>query len=70
MEKKYCSDFLDAGESCHHGDKCNFVHAIFPGGFTDKDKPIMVKFIENESGLSSNPNARVPSKNVSATAHK
>ena len=38
LDKRYCSDFLDAGETCRHGDKCRFVHAVYPGGFTDKDK--------------------------------
>ena len=70
MEKKYCSDFLDAGEHCRHGDKCNFVHAVFPGGFTDKDKSLMENFIENESGLSLNQYARVANKHVSATTPK
>ena len=70
MDKKYCSDFLDAGEHCRHGDKCNFVHAVFLGGFTDKDKSLMEKFIENESGLSLNQYARVANKHVSATTPK
>ena len=61
LENKYCSDFLDAGETCRRGDKCRFVHAVYPGGFTDKDKLIVDEFIKNEPGLSFNPNC----KNVS-----
>ena len=41
LEKKYCSNFLDAGETCRHGDNCNFVHAVYPGGFTANDKPLV-----------------------------
>jgi len=41
LEKKYCSNFLDAGETCRHGDNCNFVHAVYPGGFTANDKQIV-----------------------------
>ena len=43
MEKKHCSDFLDAGESYGDGDKCNFIHTVFPGGFINKDKLVMEK---------------------------
>ena len=70
MEEKYCSDFLDAREYCRLGDKCNLVHAVFPGGFTDNDKSFMSKFIENEPGLSLDQNARVADKHVSATTPK
>ena len=52
LEKKYCSDFLDANESCKHGDKCNFVHAVFPSGFSEKDREIFTKYINETEGLS------------------
>ena len=65
LDQRYCSDFLDAGEACRHGDKCRFVHAVYPGGFTEKDKPIVDDFIKNEPGLSFNPNCKVANKNVS-----
>ena len=65
MEQKYCSDFLDAGETCRHGDKCHFVHAVYPGGFTENDKPLMATFVKDEKGLSFNPNCKVANKNVS-----
>ena len=41
LEKNYCSVFLDVGEVCKHGDKCHFVHAVFPNSFTDSDKITM-----------------------------
>ena len=52
LEKKYCSNFLDVGESCPHGDKCHFVHAMFPKDFTENDKLTMQKHINNSQGLS------------------
>ena len=51
MEKKYCSDYLDTDKQCKHGENCNFVHAIFPQGFSDKDKEIMTKFVNETNGL-------------------
>ena len=65
LDQRYCSDFLDAGENCRHGEKCRFVHAVYPGGFTTKDKPIIDNFIKNEPGLSFNPQCKVTTKNVS-----
>ena len=45
LDKKYCSDFLDVGETCCKGGKWNFVHTVFAEGFTDNDKHLMEKFI-------------------------
>ena len=65
LHQIYCSDFLDAGEACRHWDKCRFVHAVYRGGFIEKDKSIVDDFIKNEPGLSFNPNCKVANKNVS-----
>ena len=51
LEKKYCADFLDINEVCKHGENCNFVHAIFPSGFSDKDKEIMTKHVNETECL-------------------
>ena len=61
LEHKYCSDFLDAGENCRHGEKCHFEHVVYPGGFSEKDKLKIDEFIKKEPGLSFNP----ANKNVS-----
>ena len=52
LEKKYCADFLDTSRYCSHGDNCTFVHAPFPQGFSDNDKQIFTKFINETEGLS------------------
>ena len=52
LEKKYCSDFLDDGATCRHAEKCIFVHAIFPSGFSKNDVPIMEEHIKNTPGIS------------------
>ena len=52
VEKKYCSDFMDTGKSCQHGDSCNFVHAVFPNGFSDNDKTLITKHVNETEGLS------------------
>ena len=52
VEKKYCSDFMDTGKSCQHGDSCNFVHAVFPNGFSDNDKTLITKYVNETEGLS------------------
>ena len=52
MEKKYCSDFLDTDKQCKHGENCTFVHAVYPQGFSDKDKEILTKFVNETNGLS------------------
>ena len=41
LERRYCSDYLDAGETCRHVDKCHFVNAVYPGEFTEHDKHIV-----------------------------
>ena len=45
MEKRYCSNYLDAGRFCRYGRDCHFVHAVYPTGFTPHDKIIMEKYI-------------------------
>ena len=52
LEKKYCSAFLDVGETCNRGENCHFIHAIYPHGFTENDKVIMKKHLDNTEGLS------------------
>ena len=52
LGKKYCSDFLDTGKFCQHGENCYFVHAIFPTGFSDTDREIMTKYVNKTEGLS------------------
>ena len=52
LEKRYCAEFLDANEFCPHGDKCSFSHAPFPGGFSVKDKELMIKHVRDTDGLS------------------
>ena len=52
LEKKYCSDFLDDGATCRHAEKCIFIHAIFPSGFSKNDVPIMEEHIKNTPGIS------------------
>ena len=52
LEKKYCSDFLDTSRFCSHGDSCTFVHAAFPKDFSDNDKQIVTKFVNETEGLS------------------
>jgi len=65
LKKKYCSDFLDTNRSyCHK--KCNFIHAVYPSGFTNKDKPLMEAHIKETEGISLNPNMRAAGNNVSA----
>jgi len=51
MEKRYCADFLDVGQICSR-ENCTFVHAMYPSGFTEKDKDLMKKHVENTEGLS------------------
>ena len=38
MEKIYCSDFLDVGVTCRHGETCHFEHTLFPKDFQQKTK--------------------------------
>ena len=52
LEKQYCTDFLDSNRICKHGNNCNFVHAIYPSGFTKNDKILMAKHIGDTDGLS------------------
>ena len=51
MEKRYCADFLDDKETCVHGKNCKFIHAQYPRGFTDKDKALMAKHVQDTAGL-------------------
>ena len=52
MEKKYCADFLDYDAICAHGKNCKFTHASYPRGFTEKDKILMAKHVQDTNGLS------------------
>ena len=52
LDKKYCTDFIDTSQSCRHGEKCHFVHAVFPTGFTKGDAKIIEEFVEKTDGLS------------------
>ena len=52
LEKKYCADFVDTKTSCKHGDKCHFVHAVYPAGFSTKDLGIIEEFVASTAGLS------------------
>ena len=52
MEKKYCADFLDTDVICPHGQNCKFTHAMYPRGFTEKDKALMAKHVQETNGLS------------------
>ena len=60
MEKNYCTDFLDSNRICKRGSECNFVHAMYPSGFTDNDRILMAKHIQETDGLSA-----IKDKNVS-----
>ena len=52
LEKRYCSFHLDTGRICTYGNQCRFVHANYPSGFTQNDKVIMDKYIQETNGLS------------------
>ena len=52
MEKHYCADFLDSVRVCKHGSNFKFVHAFYPGGFTEDDRSLMAKHIQETDGLS------------------
>ena len=65
LDKKYCADFLDTNRNCRH-EKCNFVHAVYPSGFTEKDKRLMDAHIKETEGILVNPNMRAAGNNVSA----
>ena len=51
LSNKYCADFLDVNVTCRHGEKCNFVHAVFPSGFTTEDVKIMEEHVNKTNGL-------------------
>jgi hypothetical protein len=51
LSNKYCADFLDVNATCRHGEKCNFVHAVFPSGFTAEDVKIMEEHVQKTNGL-------------------
>ena len=52
MEKKYCADYLDVDAICAHGKNCKFTYALYPRGFTKKDKALMAKHVQETTGLS------------------
>ena len=39
-------------DHCKYGDNCHFVHALFPGGFSENNKTLMVKHVQDTDGLS------------------
>ena len=51
LEKNYCSNFMDLGEFCKHGDDCKFTHATYPSGFSEHDRAIMEKYVQETDGL-------------------
>ena len=51
LEKRYCADFLDCGGTCKHGKDCHFEHALFPCGFTQVDRDLMTKHVNETEGL-------------------
>ena len=53
MEKRYCAAFLGTNNHCPYGNKCNLVHALFPGGFLENDRALMVKHVQDTEGLAS-----------------
>ena len=52
MNKRYCARFLDTNAFCKHGQNCKFIHAVFPSGFTEKDKELMTKHMKETKVLS------------------
>ena len=52
LSNKYCADFLDINATCRHGDKCNFVHAVFPSGFATEDVKTMEEHVKKTQGYS------------------
>ena len=52
LKNRYCSDFLDTNSSCRHGDKCTFVHTVYPTNVPEEDRKIIDKFVEETEGLS------------------
>ena len=61
LSQKYCSDFLDVNANCRHGDNCNFIHAVYPSGFSSEDVKLMEEHIKNNDGYS----VKQPTKKVS-----
>ena len=51
LEKRYCVDYLDCSESCKHGESCHFKHALFPGGFSEVERDLMEKHINDTKGI-------------------
>ena len=42
---------MDLGEFCKHGDDCKFTHATYPSGFSEHDRAIMEKYVQETDGL-------------------
>ena len=61
LSQKYCSDFLDTNANCRHGDNCNFIHAVYPSGFSNEDVKLMEEHISNNEGYP----VKHPTKKVS-----
>jgi hypothetical protein len=64
LTNKYCSEFLNNGTSCRHGDNCNFSHAIFPHGFAKEDIKPFEEYISKTEGYEFTSNHK-PQKKVS-----
>jgi hypothetical protein len=52
LSKRYCADFLDSNSSCHHGDKCNFDHSVYPKEFPSEDIKLLQEHVASFDGLS------------------
>ena len=52
LDERYCSICINSDMACQHVKDCNFKHALFFSGFTDKGVGIMMKFVEKTNGLS------------------
>ena len=60
LSQTYCANFLDTGESCRFGYKCNFKHCKFPKDFPSDDIASMMTLVSKTRGLSWNPVLRLP----------
>ena len=63
LKQRYCSDFLDTESTCRLGEKCSFVHAIYPSSFPDEDLKLMEEHVNKTEGYSFA--AKQPAKKVS-----
>ena len=63
LKQRYCSDFLDTEFTCRLGDKCSFVHAIYPASFSEEDLKLLDEHVNKSEGYSFA--AKQPAKKVS-----